>query len=133
MMMSFGLVSFASNKDTRAYLPLEVSGKHFNFSTMDIPEGLSVTVTCFLSKVNGQKPRDDSYIFVYPHAGSFSSIVENYNYNKAIEIGSKVYKWQSNYYYYFDFRINGVTRENQAVIIDTRREGKHALKGFCYY
>lgn len=132
-MIFVNFVSFSYANSTENYLPLEISGKTFTFSTENIPEKLSVTVMCTLSKINGQKPKDNSYIFVYPYSSHFSSIVrDSYDGFEPLEIGGKVYKNSSDSRN-FSFQINGVSQENRAIVIDTRREGRHALTGYCYY
>ncbi|MDF1684367.1 MAG: hypothetical protein P1U36_06880 [Legionellaceae bacterium] len=131
LMVLWPFVSFGNTQGTKTYLPFEVSGTIFTFSTEGIPEQISVTVICDLSKINKQSPKRDSYIFVYPYSNQFSSIVKNSRYSP-IELGGKIYK-ESSDGKNFSFRINGVTQSNKAIVIDTRREGRHALEGSCYY
>lgn len=130
--LSFWAITVYASENTETYLPYRIDGQVYTFSTEEIPEGLSVTIKCEMPKRNRQGAKSYSYIYVKPQNGVFSSIVSFSAYSP-IELGGKIYSRSSTTNSAFSFKINGVTRDNQAIIIDTRRQGANALDGHCYY
>lgn len=150
LFLSLSLIANLScAKNSRDYLDYAADQGQFHIFTNAIPKELTVTIRCLLHRKDGQSLRNDSYLYVYPKNGKFSSIAQKQSYEEESSpdadgntttytryhyerTGGKLYK-EDTVECDFYFWINGVSQQNEEIIIAPRREGVSDLNLRCSY
>lgn len=115
-------------------LPHTEAGTVYMVPTDFIPADKTAEIECYLpKKIHKEKPRKYSYIYVYPYKEKFGGIYRTkFSNNTPLEeLGGKIYKKDSDDKKGFKFRIDKVSLENEAIVIDTRVAGRNALELHC--
>lgn len=116
----------------RTSLPYTKVNSAYWLPTNFIPTDKTAAIECHLPKKNKQKPKDMSYIYVYPYKDKFGGVYRTrYQDNRMIqEVGGKLYL-KNCWARHFNFRVDNVSSENEAIVIETFRKGRHALDIHC--